>query len=369
MTTGMEFRVDRENFDRTDIAEVALPEADELEPGQALLRVDRFALTANNISYAATGVALRYWEFFPTAPGMGVIPVWGFAEVAASRCEGLDVGERLYGYWPMATHLVVTPGHISRGSFVDVTPHRQSLPVIYNQYLRCAADPLYRQDTEALQMLLRPLFTTSFLLDDFLEDNDFFEADTVLLTSASSKTALGMAYLLHRHRAGRERDYRIVGLTSEGNRGFVEGLGCYDQVLCYPELEQLDAQASTVVVDFAGNAELLSRIHRHVDTQLRYSCLVGASHWDKMGATGALPGPEPIMFFAPTQAEKRISEWGAPRFQQNLAQEWQAFTDFVSQWMQVETYLGPKQTDRVYHQVLAGRLQPESGHIVSLSEA
>ncbi len=367
MSDAIEFTVNRQQFAKTGLNEAAAPDAASLREGEVLLRVDRFALTANNISYAATGELLRYWEFFPAGEGMGIIPVWGFADVAASKCEGIDPGERVYGYFPMATHLVVIPGNVSSGSFIDASEHRASLAIIYNQYLRCAHDPLYTKATETLQMLLRPLFTTSFLLDDFLEDNDFFAAETVLLTSASSKTALGMAYLLHANRASRERDYEVVGLTSVGNRAFVEGLGCYDRVLCYDELENLDAARAAVVVDFAGDGELLAGVHDHYAQQLRYSCLVGASHWEKLGgATQPLTGPEPVMFFAPTQAEKRIGEWGAPDFQRKLAQVWGEFTVFVNGWMRIETHLGVSATEHVYQEVLAGRVRPDCGHIVSL---
>ncbi|MBN0091513.1 DUF2855 family protein, partial [Pseudomonas aeruginosa] len=116
---------------------------------------------------------------------------------------------------------------------VDASEHRRNLPSVYNQYLRCSSDPLYRASDEALQMLLRPLFTTPFLLDDFLAEHAFFGATDLLLSSASSKTAIGLAFLLQRNRAQRGQDYRIVGLTSAGNRAFVEGLGCYDELLAY----------------------------------------------------------------------------------------------------------------------------------------
>lgn len=367
MSESMQFTVNRKQFAETALNEVADCGAADLGEGEVLLRVDRFALTANNISYAATGDLLRYWEFFPADEGMGIIPVWGFADVVASRCDGVESGERVYGYFPMATHLVVRTGHVSASSFVDVSPHRATLAIIYNQYLRCVNDPLYRNDTEDLQMLLRPLFTTSFLLDDFLEDNDFFGAETVVLTSASSKTALGMAFLLHRNRDQREHGYEVVGLTSPSNLEFVEDLGCYDRVLCYDEMTDLDVTRAAVVVDFAGNGELLSQVHEHYGDQLRYSCLVGASHWDKLGsAKQPFAGPEPVMFFAPTQAEKRLGEWGAAAFQQNLARVWGEFTGFVSMWMQVETHLGAAATEQVYQDMLAGRPRPNQGHVVSL---
>ncbi|RRJ83038.1 DUF2855 family protein [Aestuariirhabdus litorea] len=363
------FVVNRRHFEQSRQLSAPAPTPEQLQPGQLLLAVDRFAFTANNITYAAMGKALRYWEFFPAEGEEGIIPVWGFADVIASRCEGIEVGERIYGYYPMASHLRVEPVQVSDASFVDGSEHRRSLPVIYNQYIRSAVDPIYRADTEALQMLLRPLFTTSFLLDDFFIDNQLFGARSLVLTSASSKTALGMAFLLSQQRDQRTLDYEVVGLTSARNRAFVESLGCYDRVLEYGAVESLDPGVATAIVDFAGMGELLGRLHRHFDTQLTYSCLVGAAHWDaRAGAPAELPGAAPEMFFAPTQAQKRLKEWGGAAFQQRVATAWATFLDFVGGWMRVEEALGGEAAERVYQQTLAGDIDPQTGYILSLRQ-
>ncbi|RYF41207.1 MAG: DUF2855 family protein, partial [Comamonadaceae bacterium] len=173
----------------------AVPLAD----GQIRAKVEHFALTSNNITYAAFGDAMNYWQFFPTAEeGWGVVPVWGFATVVQSLHPGVAVGERLYGYWPMADSAVLQPHRLTASGFSDAAPHRASLHAVYNQYLRCNADPFYTAGTEDVQALLRPLFVTSWLIDDFLADNDFFQAGpataaqaqpgVMLLSSASSKT-------------------------------------------------------------------------------------------------------------------------------------------------------------------------------------
>jgi hypothetical protein len=364
------FQVSRAKISDTQLHCEATITSKDLMPGQVLLKVDRFAFTANNITYAALGEQLSYWEFFPAAAGKGIIPVWGFADVEASRCDDIDVGERLYGYYPMATHLVVEPGQVSPRGFVDHTRHRAPLPIIYNQYIRCSQDPIYSEGTESLQMILRPLFTTSFLLDDFFASNQFFGATTLVLTSASSKTALGMAFLLNQNRDKRDFDYEIVGLTSPGNLEFVKGLGCYDRVLTYAEVSELDAGTPTATIDFAGNGELLGKLHALLSSKLQYSCLVGVSHWDQRGGLPEdLAGPAPQMFFAPTQAELRLKEMGAVAFQQAIADAWFSFIEFVDPWMTPSVELGPDAVARVYQEVLAGRLDPASGYVLSLWES
>ncbi len=363
------FLVNKQQFAKTQWVEEKRPTKEQLAEGQLLLSVDCFAFTANNITYAAMGNALRYWEFFPAEEGQGVIPVWGFADVIESRCGDIAVGERLYGYYPMATHLIVEPGHITSASFIDVSTHRQPLSVIYNQYLRTAVDPLYNADSEAMQMLLRPLFTTSFLLDDLFDDTDFYGAETLVLTSASSKTALGLAYLLQQHRNQRQHHYEIVGLTSSRNLKFVEGLGCYDRVLNYEQVSELDASKAAATIDFAGMGELLVALHQHYADQLKYSCLVGASHWDARGGLPKeLPGAVPTMFFAPSQAEKRLKEWGGAEFQKRLASAWYRFNRFVADWMVVNQESGKEAVERIYQQTLAGNIDPKMGYILSLHD-
>src|SRR5690349_16768771 len=146
-----------------------------LADGQVRVRVDSFALTSNNITYAAFGDAMNYWQFFPTGEaGWGIVPVWGFGTVLQSLHPGVAVGERLYGYWPMANEAVLQPDRLSASGFSDAAPHRAALHAVYNHYLRTTADPFYSANTEDVQALLRPLFVTSWLIDDFFADNDFF---------------------------------------------------------------------------------------------------------------------------------------------------------------------------------------------------
>lgn len=365
--SAQSFLVDKGQLDRWELRQWQIDESS-LLPGQVLLRVERFAFTANNVTYAALGDAMHYWRFFPAPDGLGCIPVWGFAEVQASRCDGLAPGERFYGYHPMASHVVVQPAHVTSHAFVDAAEHRRELAVVYNQYVLCARDPLYPLASEDLQMLLRPLFTTSFLLDDFFADNDFFGARCVVLTSASSKTALGLAHLLHGERVRRPQHYEIVGLTSSGNLDFVRARGLYDRVLRYDQIPELDATQPTVSVDFAGNGDTLTQLHQHLGSALRYSCLVGVSHWDQRGGLPKdLPGPGPCVFFAPTQAAKRVKEWGGATFQQRLAEHWQSFSAAAAQWLRVEYAQGASAVASVYQQVLAGRSDPQAGHVMSLS--
>ncbi len=354
---------------KNQLTETRLHTADAtpLADGQVRVHVDSFALTSNNITYAAFGEAMNYWQFFPTGQdGWGSIPVWGFGTVVQSLHPGVAVGEKLYGYFPMASEAVLAPARLDSSGFYDGAPHRRELHPVYNQYLRCNTDPFYTAPTEAIQALLRPLFITSFLIDDVLADNDFFGASggAMLLSSASSKTAYGTAFQLAQ-RPGIE----VIGLTSPGNVAFCESLGCYSRVLTYDQLEQVAADRACIYIDFAGNAALRHAIHSRF-AHLTYSCAIGGTHVTQLGGAKDLPGPRATLFFAPAQIKKRSADWGREGLGQRLVQAWQAFSSRVGQgpspWLLVQQHKGNEAVAAIYQQVLAGRGDPRTGHILSL---
>lgn len=364
MITSTAFEVKRDDLRATRFAREAIDVEAAVAAGQAVLAIDHFALTANNITYAAYGDSMSYWAFFPTEEGHGRIPVWGFATVVASGAEGLAAGDRLYGYFPMASHLVVTPARVSARRFIDGAAHRQGLPPLYNAYDRVVADPAYRADREADQMILKPLVMTSFLITDFLEENGFFGAKQVLIVSASSKTSLGLALFLKGLGAGRAE---VVGLTSAGNRAFVEGTGLYDEVVTYDAVESLDASMPTAYVDMAGSAGLVRQIHGHFGENIVHACRVGGTHWEDLAGRLDLAGARPRFFFAPDRVTKRLADWGPAGLEQRIGAAWSAVLAASRQWMNVREVAGPDAVEGAYRQMLEGLVAPDTGLVLSLA--
>ena len=345
------------------------PSAD-LADGQVRMRIDAFALTANNITYAAFGEAMNYWGFYPTGdPTTGCIPVWGFGTVIESRCNGVEVGQRYYGYWPIAEEAVLQPQQLDARGFSDGAEHRRHLPPIYNQYVRCSTDPAYRPEHEAEQALLRPLFSTSFLIDDFLADNGFFGARTVILSSASSKTAYGTAFCLAQRR-GTADAVTVIGLTSPGNLAFTRSLGCYDTVISYDDVPAALPEEPAVYVDISGDGALRAAIHGRLADNLAYSCAVGATHWDQMSGGDGLPGPQPVLFFAPAQAAKRATDWGPALLQERISAAWTQFMEPVTRaeepWLRVVHGRGTADIEACYTALLDGTASPRKGHVLSV---
>jgi hypothetical protein len=351
-------------INRNDLHDCRFAEAEPPEPGdgEAVLAVERFGLTANNVTYAVMGDAMNYWDFFPAENGWGRMPVWGFASVSASEHPDLAQGTRVYGYLPPSTHLHVMPDRIDEHGFIDAAPHRRPLPSAYQGYRRIDADPVYYAGKEDEQILFWPLFYTSFLVDDEIDDENFFGAETIALSSASSKTALIAAYLL----AQRE-GIQLVGLTSDRNSGFVEKTKIYDEVLTYDKIDSLPTE-SIAYADFSGDAAVRAAIHEHCGEGLAHDMAIGITHWDEMaGGASKLPGPAPKFFFAPDRIRKRGEDWGTPELEKRVAAAWHPFAEWAGEWLEVRHGEGADDIKGTYLEVLDGEIGPEVGPVLSLA--
>jgi len=355
---------------KSDFSDISVTQYDagELADGFIRVSIGPWALTANNITYMVTGDQIGYWKFFdPDAydigqDGFGRMPVWGYAEVTQSHCADIETGTRIYGFLPVATSMDLKPVKISPLGFQDGNDHRVGLHPVYNSYSFVDKDPSFAAFRD-LQPVLRPLFTTSFLIDDFLADESFFGAEQVLLLSASSKTALGTAFCL-KQRGG----ITVSGLTSDGNKAFVEETGFYDLVETYDSITDFNPDVKTAVVDMAGNGQVMGNVYDHFEENIVYNCMVGKSHWQ--GAAPKTPslGAPAIMFFAPDQAKKRMGEWGGAGFAQNLAARWLPFCQSAESWLDIESGAGAGAFLKTYKDFLNGVASPSKGYLFTLTE-
>lgn len=358
--TSQQLWVKKDDLHQAELHDVALRPLDD---GEVRLAVDRFALTANNVTYGAAGEMVGYWQFFPTdKDGWGIIPVWGYGDVVESKAEGIDVGARVYGYFPMGSDLIVKPERVTARGFKDGAAHRAQLPVVYNEYSFVNAGDATFED---LRPILAPLFATSYLIADFLADNDFYGAEQIIVCSASSKTAIGLALLLADNR---DHGCKLVALTSPGNVGFVENLGVYDQVVAYGDIASKVENRPTVYVDMAGSGDVRNALHGHLGDDIKYACAVGITHWDKFGSEGELAGAKPVFFFAPSQIDKRRSDWGPGVVEKKIGETTKELARRCGDWLTIVRDNGADDVKRVYLEVVAGKVAPNEGRILSFKK-
>jgi hypothetical protein len=305
------------------------------------------------------GETMNYWDFFPAEDGWARMPVWGFADVLASEADGVPQGTRVFGYLPPSSHLVVRPDRASATDFVDASPHRAKLPAAYNRYIRVDGDAAYEERNEDLQMLLWPLYFTSYLIDDFLDDEGMFGAEVAVLSSASSRTSSALAYLL-----SKRKGIEVIGLTSPRNIAYTVGLEVYDRVVPYELLDSLE-KIPAVYVDMSGDAKIRSAVHGHYGDELKHSAAVGITHREDLGGGSGLAGPKPVLFFAPDRLRKRTKDWGPEELNQRIADAWRPYVDWARGWLQVEHGSGREDIERVYLEVLDGKSDPAIGHVLS----
>ena len=356
-------QVNRKDLRNTRVVTSTTPA---LAQGEVLVAIDQFGLTANNVSYAVSGDMIGYWGYYPAEGDWGQVPVWGCANVVESSCAEVPVGDRLWGFFPMASHAVLLPGKVREDQFVDVAEHRKALPALYNGYRRTSAEPEFLQKMEIERCLYFPLFATSWLIYDYLVDNEFFGAQQVLIGSVSSKTAFGLAEMLHNDP---EVSQKVVGLTSPSNVAFVERLGCCDQIVVYGEEAQIDAAIPAAYVDMSGDARLTAALHNLLGDNMVESAMVGATHWEERGDTGDLPGAKPTFFFAPAQIGKRDAEWGPGVAMMKAMVASAEVAAKVKGEMSVEWTRDVQELAALWADMLDNKVAPSRGLMVSLLQA
>jgi len=183
----------------------------------------------------------------------------------------------------------------------------------------------------------------------------------VLVLSASSKTAIRFARC-----ADSREGIEVIGVTSARSHAFTHSLGCYDEVLAYDDLQFIPSNSPIVSIDMAGSGPVLAAVHAHFGDQLRHSMAVGRSHHHAPPGTGALPGPKPAFFLAPTQVKKRVQDWGPRGYEERIASAVKEFVGWSRGWLRVQHSRGATAAGATWREVHAGRVPPDVGHVVSL---
>jgi hypothetical protein len=345
---------------RTDDGEEALTNVAE---GTVQFKVERFGLTANNVTYGVFGDALDYWRFFDSQEGWGRIPVWGFGAVSVSSVDGIVPGDRFYGYWPMSSY-VTLQASVNDAGFVESSAARAPLPQVYNQYLRANSATGFESDRDDASAVMRPLFITGWLIADQLAADGWRGAETVVLTSASSKTAYATASSIREH----DDSPSLIGLTSTANVKFTEKLGVYDDVLTYDDIGAMAAVGGVVLIDMAGSVGVRRQVHEVTSDALQASIMVGATHWENAMITGdgGLPGPEPVLFFAPSVAEERAAALGPAAFAHRIGVAWTAFAGRLPDLIEIEYATGAEALAAAYSGFLEGKADPRKGLVFAL---
>lgn len=356
--TYTQFEVDRDDLSQHRLNVQQRPT---LGDGEVRVKIERFALTANNITYGVVGERIGYWKFFPASDNWGQIPVWGFADVVESRHSKVPVGDRLYGYFPMATEWVIKPDRVTDERLIDASAHRAELPPVYNSYARTRNEEFYDSGMDSERALLMPLYATSFCLYDYVCANKYFGSSQVVITSASSKTSIGCAYAFKD-----DEHCHTVGLTSTGQLDRVKKLGLYDSVLNYNDYESINADTLTTIIDMSGNGDVLSRLHAMLGDNMAKTSNVGITHYDNNTMGPHFIRERSEMFFAPGHMQRRAKEWGPGVLQERAFRFWYGSAQASRAWLSIDHHHGVEAIAKTYDEVRAGNIPADHGPVIVL---
>jgi len=331
----------------------------------------------------------------------GLIPVWGFGTITNSSHPKIHVGERVYGYFAPTRYLLVSisPSDLNKFSFYVSRPHLPADRRPYNQIIRCTADPQYTPTSigEDLTMLYRPLFWTSYWCEDWIHWSNYRSGVShILISSASSKTAFCLAYLVgKRIRRGEiNKDTKIIGLTSKRNVSFTKRLELYHEVLDYDSFTtahsfQGGQDSKWLYVDVAGNKELNKKIHAHfalpstgkfaakitlgltnlqpskadtAPTELGTNPFKDTSH----GSTSTSSSwPREEFFFMPEWLHIRRHQIPVLEIFRRQNKAWQELMEDCTDWVELDYVYGAARVEEAYLKLSREGLGPDKGLIWS----
>ncbi|KAJ3308241.1 hypothetical protein HDU76_004055 [Blyttiomyces sp. JEL0837] len=356
-----------------------------LSPSSIRLQIIKFGLTANNITYVALSKSYQYGDFFPTSIPESTtgMPVWGLAKIVESKNEKFNVGELIYGYYPAADVVDLKPGKIVPTHFEVFRPQLPADRQVYNQYMRCSHDPMYNPKTEDAMILFRPLFATSHYLCDFLQVNNFYNADLILISSASSKTSFCLAQLITQSKTyNPQKGPKVVAITSKSSKPFVEKLKVYTDIITYDTVEESltslkQGNKTAVYIDVSGNSNLSKSIMNVFPphSSLKTGISVGMSHLDKVENSKNLNAGSKVFqtFFAPEWAKKRIPELGTAENMRRMLEGWNLLMGKVDEWIRIQRVGGScinasgEGLVNAYLRFLAGKVDADEGVVISIS--
>lgn len=348
MDRSLALQVSRDDLRRVRVLETSPAQPG---PGEVLFAVERFGFSANNVTYAQLGDTQRYWDIFPAETGWGQIPAWGYLRAVASRSGEMEAGRRAFGLCPMATHVLLRPDRGDAAGFRDASIRGSAVSNVYASYFWADSDPAGRRAGDALTVL-RPVFWLSFTVDQHVAEHDP-QTSGAIITSASSKAAIGLGHLL------RQRGVAVIGLTSPQHAGFAEETSVYDKVVTYDRPGALAALAGsrTVLIDIAGRQRLRQEIERQIAGRLTSVVVAGRTH--------LASGDETDMFSAPEQILELSRRWGWRDLSRRFTSALTGFAESAT-WLTIETARGIDGAARVYQRILDNDSPPAVAHIVDL---
>jgi hypothetical protein len=115
---------------------------------------------------------------------------------------------------------------------------------------------------------------------------------------------------------------------------------------------------------------LRATIHHHFGSALKYDCYAGSAQKTAFLEEQPLPGPKPLLYFAPVQIRKRNADWGPQEVNRRFNEAQGRFIGELSRpdnrWMSLVEGRGFAAAGQAIADLHAGNVDPKRAHVVRL---
>ena len=328
-------------------------------------RSTRSRSTSNNVTYGVFGDALQYWNFFPRRRELGTRARVGLRRGrrvrrrASSRSGAACTAT---SRWPPSSSS--SPAASTRAASATWRAHRQPMAAAYSRYLFTDADPVLRCGPRSrTRWCCGRLFFTSFVIDDFIADNDMFGASTVVVSSASSKTAIGAAL------PARERG-KVCASSASPRPGIPtssRSLGCYHDTVTYDDVSTHRRRRRGV----RRHRGQRRRAQRRARALRRPAAAQHGRRQHPLGPRDRDAAPAGRPDTASSSSRRRRSRSARrsgdkPVLDERVGEAWDRFSKWVDGWLTFEQCNGPEEVEAAYRTLLEGRADPRVGYVCSM---
>lgn len=321
--------------------------------------------------------------------------VWGIAQVTESQLDNVQVGTKYIAMLPIGESVSFRTPRVDTEDDNVLIVDRPTTNPDYNVFRKL--DDEDDEHYEDLALACSPGIITGFGLNFHLRNCDFYGADALVVTSASSKVALALAvYLKHNDNPVTKK---IIGYTSESNEEFCRKTGLYDEIMGYEDALNCERRAKKkmkyVIVDIAGRGEVYNRniqepgieivkllsIGNASGTANKQSTFASFSMIAKVKLVLTMMGA-PSMFSSwmnPVQELYLIfnhmadlkKEWGAEKLRATLNEYERIFCKAATdeEWISVRTCDTEESIQKAFEEIVQGTVPPSETIILDVVKA
>ena len=181
-------------------------------------------------------------------------PCWGRCKVYRSNHPDIQEGSTYYGFWPLAAYCVRSICDVDDQAFIG--------------YLDL---PNFSGPKEWLKLI--KIEDDSYSIDNYeymkigityareLEDMNYFDAERLVISSASSASGQMIAMFLKELNPS----FTVIGLTSERNFDFVKQFSYFDEVYTYDDIKSSPNANKSLYFDALGWESVTKDIFEHFE--------------------------------------------------------------------------------------------------------